>query len=218
MKETRDFNLEIKDLSETGTFEGLAAGYGNVDRHGDVIAPGCFAASLLEHQRRGTMPALLLHHDIARPAGTWLDLRETPDGLMAKGRLALDAQDGREAYALLSAKAITGLSVGFSNAQRMARGGRTEIVAGELLEVSLVAVPANPAAVVSRIKSAPTPRVIEEALIGAGLSNRQAKAAAALVSKHLAQSGNQETEAAAQRLAAIINEARTGLAQFKKRI
>ena len=37
--------LELKSLAEDGSFEGLAAAYGNVDSHGDRIEPGTFKAA-----------------------------------------------------------------------------------------------------------------------------------------------------------------------------
>jgi hypothetical protein len=37
--------LKIKSLSDGGTFQGLAAVYGNVDLGGDSIAPGAFAST-----------------------------------------------------------------------------------------------------------------------------------------------------------------------------
>ena len=215
MTETRDFHFELKHLGDSGAIEGVAAGYGNRDLQGDVIAAGAFAKSLHDHQRRGTMPAMLLHHNLARPIGAWESFSETPGGLLAKGRLTLDAVDGREAYALLNTKALTGLSVGFSNAQRTTKAGAAEIVSGELHEVSLVSIPANPEARVTRVKGAPTPREIERALAHIGLSARQAKAGAALVAKHLSQS-SYETDAAAEQLAALIASARADLQPIMK--
>jgi len=215
MNEELAFPFEIKSLTASGTLEGVAAGYGNRDRQGDVIAAGAFAASLAEHRRRGTMPAMLLHHDVARPCGAWETFSETPAGLLVAGRLTLDATDGREAYALLNSKALTGLSVGFSNAQRNHGAGGSEIVAGDLHEVSLVAIGANPAARITRVKSAPTAREIERALAEAGLSNRQAKAGAAMIAKEL-QAEDPEDEQAA-RLAAIIAAARMDLKSLFER-
>jgi len=194
MIETRAFPLEIKALSETGALEGVAAGYGNVDRQGDMIMPGAFAKSLLDHRRRGTMPAMLLHNDQTRPARAWEPFEETPSGLLAKGRLTLDASDGREAYALLQGKALTGLSVGFTNAKRKNTAAGFVIETGELHEASLVTIPANVEARVTRVKGLPSARDIETALIGAGLSNRQAEAGAALLARHFSQSNDEDDE------------------------
>jgi hypothetical protein len=37
--------LELKSLAEDGTFEGLAAAYGNIDTQGDRIELGAFKAA-----------------------------------------------------------------------------------------------------------------------------------------------------------------------------
>jgi len=89
MNETFAYPFDIKRLSESGTLVGVAAGYGSRDLQGDVIASGALAASLADHRRRGTMPAMLLHHDRARPIGAWDSFSETGGGLLVAGRLTL---------------------------------------------------------------------------------------------------------------------------------
>ena len=44
----KHFRFQIKSLSADGSFEGLAAVYGNVDLGGDVIEPGAFNKTLAE--------------------------------------------------------------------------------------------------------------------------------------------------------------------------
>lgn len=162
--------LDLKHLSE-GRISGLAAGYGNVDSDGETFAPGAFTESL-----RGSRPiAMLLHHDKHRPAGRWDGLKESDKGLHADGTLALDAPDGREAYALAKAGALTGLSVGF-----LKREGRGNIITkADLWEISLVAIPSNPLTYVEQVKSVANVRELEDHLREIGLSGRRAKAAAA---------------------------------------
>lgn len=215
MTETQSFPLEIKLLSDAGEVEGLAAAFGNADRQGDVIAPGAFSETLLAHRTRRTMPAMLLHHDMKRPIGRWTELAETPSGLVAKGRLAIDTADGLEAHRLLRAGALAGLSIGFrdAKARRGAAGGR-EIIGLDLLEISFVTVPANPLATVSSVKATPGPREIEAALRATGLSNRQAKAAASAAMKAVSTTPDDDTDIAA--LAAIFSEARQRIAPYLK--
>lgn len=175
------FPLDIKNLSDAGRIEGLAASYGNVDLHGEVFAKGAFAASIRSMQQGGRQPALLLHHDPRRPAGCWDELVETERGLVVKGSLALDATDGREAYALLKAGALKGLSVGFRSRRRTEGkpGTPATITEAELVEVSLVSTPSNPLTRIDQVKAATSAREIEELLRDAGMSGRRAKAAAA---------------------------------------
>jgi len=57
--------FDIKSLNDSGSIEGLLAGFGNVDSHGDRILYGAFSKTLAA---RGERPLpMLLHHDMARP-------------------------------------------------------------------------------------------------------------------------------------------------------
>ncbi len=177
--ETQDFSFDIKSLGETGLIEGVASAYGNVDLQGDIVAAGAFAKSLAEGQAAGRRPAMLLHHDMARPVGRWDSFAEDPKGLLVKGQLALGTPDADTAYALLKAKALAGLSVGFTGAVRaLRRDGVRTIKSANLIEISLVSVPANPDARVRRVKAISNAADIEALLRTTGLSGRKAKAAA----------------------------------------
>lgn len=155
--ETKTLALELKwaaDAETSGAFEGVAAGYGNIDHGGDVIAHGAFAASLAEHKAGGTKPALLWQHDQAQPIGIIDALNETPNGLAIKGRLALDTTKGAEAHTLAKMGAVQGISVGYrvKMATRDGKGVRT-IKSAYLGEVSLVTFPMNPLAKITSIKT-----------------------------------------------------------------
>ncbi len=140
----------VQDTGD-GTFAGYASLFGQADDQKDVVSPGAFASALL---RRGTSRiAMLYQHEPSRPVGVWTSLGEDARGLWVEGRLALDAQDGRNAHALLKAGALTGLSIGFHavTAERRPGGGRLlhEI---DLWEISLVTFPMLVAARISQVK------------------------------------------------------------------
>jgi hypothetical protein len=214
---TQEFRFDLKRLGTAGEVEGFAAGYGNRDRSGEAIRPGAFARSLEEARRRGVMPAMLLYHDPARPAGRWLSFEERPEGLHAKGALALDTADGAEAYRLLKAGAIGGLSVGFIPQKReTARDGTPEIVEADLVEVSFTPIPANPAAVITSVKAAPGVRDIEKALRALGLSQRQATLAAGAAARALAAEAADPSPEAIATLQAIVTRARGDIAPFAR--
>ena len=67
--------FEIKSLSESGHIEGLLAGFGNTDSHGDVVDSKAFTRTLAE--RNGRPLPMLLHHDLRRPIGAWKTWEET---------------------------------------------------------------------------------------------------------------------------------------------
>lgn len=151
-------NFEVKFASdEAGVIEGYASLFGGEpDSYGDTIAKGAFAGSLAEHKAARTAPLMLWMHDPSEPIGVWHEVREDASGLAVKGRLILETVRGREAHALLKAGALNGLSIGFRvrDAERRQDGGRllTEI---DLVEISLVSMPAARRARVTSVKSAP---------------------------------------------------------------
>ena len=141
------FALEIKAVDgSNGTFEGLAAVYGNVDEHGDVIVPGAFTKTLMAARER---PLLLEHRNAI---GT-VSLTDSTAGLVARGKLTLGATAGKDAHELLKSGALKGLSVGFQTLDYDYAGEARRLKELKLYEVSLVAIPANPQANVTSFKT-----------------------------------------------------------------
>lgn len=144
-----DSELELKSLDDaTGEFEGLAAVYGTVDSQGDRIEAGAFAAD-----DGIEVPLLRNHKGDSIGVGK---LTNTAAGVVIKGRLLLDTEAGREAYARLKAGAAKGLSVGFKLLDAV-KGAVRRILSGAIKEVSLTPFPANPAALVTAVKATPNP-------------------------------------------------------------
>lgn len=150
-------NLETK-FQATG--EGLISGYaslfgGDPDSQNDVIAPNAFSQSLAQHKAAGTQPLMLWSHDQSKPVGVWLDIKEDSAGLRVTGQLILSSQGGKDAYELLKAGALNGLSIGFitKDFERRSGGGRT-LKDIDLQEISLVTIPSAKRARVTSIKSA----------------------------------------------------------------
>jgi HK97 family phage prohead protease len=146
--DTKDFSLEIKSLDESGIFEGRLAVYNNVDEGGDVIEPGAFTKTLQEGG--GTVP-LLWAHDTAQPIGT-LTLTDSPTALLARGRLVLSVAKAREAYDLMRAGVVRGMSIGYRTIKAQANGEIRRLKELRLFEGSLTPVPMNAQAVVTGLK------------------------------------------------------------------
>lgn len=148
-------DLEVKSVADDGTFEGLAAVYGNIDNQGDRIQRGAFAADA------GREIPLLWSHKRDEVIGVGR-LEEGEQGLLVKGRLLLDTVAGKEAYSRMKAGAARGLSVGFRLLKHAYEGAVRLIQQGSIAEVSLTAFPANPAAVVTAVKHDDAPSVAQE--------------------------------------------------------
>jgi len=139
-----------------GHFAGYASLFGQADEQNDVVTPGAFAAALA--QRGRARIAMLYQHQVASPIGIWTALHEDAQGLWVEGRLALESHAGQEAYALLKAGALTGLSIGFHTvaATRRAGGGRV-LRQVDLWEISLVTFPMLDTARVTQVKAKTAP-------------------------------------------------------------
>lgn len=133
---------------DTGTVVGKAWDFSSPDRTGDVIEPAAFAGAI------GKSLPMLFAHDQAQAVGVWNGIAVDSDGLTVSGKLLVDdVARAKEVRALLQAKAVTGLSVGFMTKKAAPRkgGGRT-ISDLDLVEVSLVAVPAHDRARITNVK------------------------------------------------------------------
>lgn len=105
----KSFGLEIKDLTEEGSFEGYASVFGNVDAYGDVVEKGAFKKTIKENPN----PPILWQHNPDWPIGVTQEMREDDTGLFVKGKLVMEVQQAREAHALMKAGATKGLSIGY---------------------------------------------------------------------------------------------------------
>ncbi|MCC2608382.1 HK97 family phage prohead protease [Neorhizobium petrolearium] len=152
---TKGFELQVKDLSEEGIFEGYGSVFGVRDSYNESVEPGAFVASLAKHRREGTMPLMLWQHDPWTPIGVWEELAEDGKGLWVKGLLLSGVQKSDEVRIMLKNKAIRGLSIGYRevDTKPAENGGPRKLVEVDLLEVSIVSFPANRRANVETVKS-----------------------------------------------------------------
>lgn len=158
--------LDLRRANDAGQIEGLASPYGGEpDDFGDIVQPGAFAASIQRQKAQGRLPAMLWHHDMGRPVGRWTDFVETAEGLVARGQLNLSTAAGVEAHAHLKAGDVTGLSIGFHAVQR--KGNL--LVEANLVEVSLVTIPAADRARVREVRSLASRAELRDLLIDQGL-------------------------------------------------
>lgn len=151
--------FEVKTSEEEkGIIEGYAATFGNIDRHGDIIAPGTFKGG------RSKVPIFALH-DPSKAIGVGY-VQEDEKGLKIKMKLAVDSDSdtlrerAREYYALVKEGIVEKMSVGMiiqdREWQERAIDGKKVpvrvIKKADLVEVSLVPIPANDKAQITSVK------------------------------------------------------------------
>lgn len=152
----KDCAFEVKATDDAGQIEGYGSIFGNIDSHGDIVAPGAFKRSLEKRRAKGDAIPMLWQHDSRDVRGVWSDYAEDETGLKLTGSLVMDASTGPDTLALLRAKAVRGLSIGFVTvADEFDRktGVRT-LTEVDLWEVSLVTFPSNGDAMLTGVKSA----------------------------------------------------------------
>jgi len=173
--------LEFKrgSVTDAGQFEGYCSTFGPpADSVDDIVEHGAFTESLREHKAGGTVPGLLWSHNVSEPIGRWLSFVEDSKGLLGRGKLTLETRRGREALALLKDEACS-LSIGFAipSGGAVVKSGVRHINKARLIEISIVAIPANLRARITSVKSRPAnPRELEHLLRDvAGFSARESK-------------------------------------------
>lgn len=161
---TKTVNFQISETKEIvrenqkyGIIKGYASTYDNVDRTGDVILQGAFTKSLERYKETNSPINMFFQHSPTNMIGGFpIDkVKDDAEGLFVVGEINLDVQKGREAYALAKQGVLSDLSIGFTiNDADTSEDNTIRIIKeAELWEASLVAVPANPKAVVTDVKA-----------------------------------------------------------------
>lgn len=131
-------------------FAGYAAVFDRVDRGGDVVRAGAFGPDAEGRLATAGVP-LLWQHAPGHVIGRIESAREDARGLRVIGQVSRASAAGREAAAALAGGAVNGLSFGYR--VRAARGaGPRELLALELVEVSVVTHPMQPLARVVKVE------------------------------------------------------------------
>ena len=117
-------------------FAGYAAVFDRPDNGGDVVRGGAFLASLA---KVGDVP-LLWQHRSGEEIGRIEHLSEDSRGLRVIAALG-SGETAKKAQGLLASRKLDGLSFGYRVRESAQKDGLRELVALELIEISLVATP-----------------------------------------------------------------------------
>lgn len=148
-------SIEIKAVTDAGgkrTFTGIAS-TPSTDRMGDIVEPKGAKFKL-------PIP-LLWQHDSRDPIGWITSAKVTDKGIEVEGEVASIEEDGdlkkrlTDAWQMLKAKLVRGLSIGFNSIESARIDGTYGIkfIKWEWLELSCVTIAANQEASITAIKS-----------------------------------------------------------------
>lgn len=144
--------LEIKSLSEDGSFTGIASVYGVEDSYGDIIEKGAFTKTIQENSE---IP-LLWQHDDSEVIGKGT-VSEQSGKVMIAAQLDMEDPTAQKAYRKIKNKLVKGLSIGFQSIKRTfgEENGKyiRRIQELKLMEVSIVTFPALAQAQITSVKS-----------------------------------------------------------------
>lgn len=151
--------LEVKAVdAATRTIRGIAS-TPTVDRHGDILEPTGATFS-------NPVP-LLFHHDIQRPIGH-ATLTATADAITFSASLPVVEARGAlrdrvdEAWDAITAGLMRGVSIGFrvlEDGVKTLKSGHRQFLKTEIVELSLVTIPANFDATILSVKSLDAPHL-----------------------------------------------------------
>jgi hypothetical protein len=196
LRKTLSLNdVALKMDGDAGRFSGYASKFGGVDSYGDTIVAGAFAHTL----RANGKPKMFLEHApfmfgsgaASLPIGKWTVAKEDDIGLFVEGELTPGMSLAADVHSALKHGTLDGLSIGGF----VKKGDYDETETGrvirrwsKLMEVSLVAFPADAAARVESVKAggadvmeaideAETLKEIEELLRDCGTFSQRAATA-----------------------------------------
>lgn len=184
---TKNLEFKVKSLDDSGSFAGYASVFGNEDFYGDIVEVGAFSNSIKSLADDKKKLPILWQHDPSQPIGVFEELKEDDRGLHVKGRLLVDeVRQAKEAYALMKAGAIDGLSIGYrtNKADLDLDTGIRRLLDVDLKEASIVTFPANEESRIEAVKQKleagdlPTLSEFEKFLRESGFSKSQATAIA----------------------------------------
>src|SRR5262245_643657 len=147
--------LEIKAFdADRRVFAGMAT-TPDLDRQGHSVDPAGVSFS-------NPLP-LLFHHDQTQPIGTVTLSMPTAEGVAFEAEIPVITEPGRlrdrvdEAWQSIKGGLIRGMSCGLRILERQKQGNLLRLTKSEILELSLVTIPANLHASILTVKSCATP-------------------------------------------------------------
>lgn len=153
MPKAQHFQMNFKEVKVTDgkiKIKGFASTPG-VDRYDDIVQPTAFANAMKTYMAN---PIVLLGHDSYKPIGSVVEYNISPEGLEVTAEI-INNTDG--VFEKIQNKTLRGFSIGWICNDCIYRdeGNKQirEVTALDLVEISVVATPANPQTLFTLAKS-----------------------------------------------------------------
>ncbi|RMD67345.1 MAG: hypothetical protein D6822_08405, partial [Cyanobacteria bacterium J149] len=152
----KEISKQIKNLSTIFKFKkinkedriirGVIGTTGNLDRHGDTVNPdGWVLENFLKN------PVVFVNHESwTLPVGKVIGIEKVENGILFDVQFAQGTKQADEVWLLVEQKIMQAWSVGFIVLEWGKPGDEYTIMKQELLELSIVGLPANPDALSSK--------------------------------------------------------------------
>lgn len=141
-------------VADDRTVSGYASVFGHVDLGGDTVLSGAYTKTLQAIEAHGGLSMRLEHSRTV--IGRWKRLEEDQKGLRVIGELTPNHSIANDIYASLKAGHMGGLSIGYvvqpGGSKRRSDGVR-ELRGLDLVEISVVADPMDPRALIDGVKA-----------------------------------------------------------------
>ena len=190
MNKQVEFTLtkQLSASEDGNNIEAYLTTWGNVDKTGDIIVREALEGYVAAFHQGGVMLRMLYQHNRDSIICTWNELVMDEVGLLAKGEIFTDTSLGNDTRVLLRRGVLDSVSIGFkSNDYEYNDDGTRTFKSIELVEASVVDVPANSQAVVTDVKSADGSldfNALKDNLRKSGLSKKQSEDVVHSVKEH----------------------------------
>jgi len=151
LRSSRD--IELRADGDAGEFSGYITKWGTVDSYNSTFIEGAFKKTIKE---RGHRIKVLYDHGEktgnSRLIGKLIEIREDSIGVFVRGKLTMDVEEARDAFAHMKAEVLDTLSFGFKTIRDRWVDGVRQILEVKLFEVSPVTFEANEAAMITDVR------------------------------------------------------------------
>lgn len=138
----KTFHVEFKSVdTELRRIKGFASTKFK-DRHNDIVDPKAFEKAMGVYMQN---PQVLLQHDMSHPIGKTVDFQIVPDGLYVTIEVGKGFQDADETWQKINQGILKAFSIGFYPLDSSYDPTADVVIinALELVEISIVSIPAN---------------------------------------------------------------------------